>query len=291
MKRGDLPRRLDKYLRDSGRFSLQEARKAILQGLVSRQEMVESDARRIPETDPSAFVLPSDIVFFEGAPLRPRASHSTYLLNKPPGVTSTLADPRGKHDLSYYTKEMAPGTFPIGRLDRATTGLLLLTTDGDLSSSILRPEKKVGKEYWLWLDAPQEQVTPWLERFEKGVPIRQGIARASRAEWLTGGDAYSEISLTLFSGMNRQIRKMCHFAGLHLQHLHRKKIAQLELGQLQPGQFRELTLEEERRLWDDLGGEAQVYRRRLEHLKKESQTKDIAHPSRQRLERWLRSLT
>lgn len=80
------------------------------------------------------------------------ADHRTYLLNKPKNVTSTARDPDRKRDVSEWLTAMAPGAFPVGRLDRETTGALLFTTDGDLATAILRPDHQTRKTYWLWLN-------------------------------------------------------------------------------------------------------------------------------------------
>src|SRR5512145_2498950 len=167
------PRRLDKFLHDTGRFSVARARDAVAGGRVRIAPAGIADDDRVVS---ERLVFEGDIVMVDGERVRPLAHHQHAMLNKPPGVTSTAADPLGNRDLSEYLREMPAGSFPVGRLDRETTGLLLFTTDGDLATAVLEPEHATNKVYWLWLDDCVATDDPRLRVLRDGVPLGGGIA-------------------------------------------------------------------------------------------------------------------
>jgi pseudouridine synthase len=232
-------------------------------------------------------VFEDDVVLLDGHRVFPRQSHQSYLLNKPRGVTCSTRDPDGKRDLSEYLALLPDGTFPVGRLDRETTGLLLFTTDGDLATALLRPEHSTPKVYWLWLDECLTQKDPRFAGLTSGVQLHDGPAHAANASILAQTPAYTELLLTLHAGRNRQIRRMCHALDLRLVHLHRRNVGRLGLGLLPLGSLRPLRNEEVEGLWEDAGGRALVEWRRVEALRKDAEiARNLGLPFA-RLERWL----
>jgi pseudouridine synthase len=264
-----------------------QARRALADG---RVRLETGDGAPVPERDPAQLVFASDVVTLDGARVEPRLRHHYVMLHKPAGVTSTTTSPERDRDLSEFISEMPSGVFPVGRLDRETTGLLLFTTDGDLTTSILRPDHETDKMYWLWIDERIDDHDPRLEALTRGVRLPVGVARASEVRVVGRSEAFTELHLTLHSGMNRQIRRMCYEVGLRLVHLHRLRVGSLHLGDLVVGAWRTLTAEEVAGLWQAVGGHEHVVQRRIAALEREATVARARGMPRLRLEAWLAAI-
>lgn len=278
----NIPRRLAKFVKDSTALSVAQIREAWQQGRIEL----------CPTTSPPAdlgldvLVFEEDTVLLDGRALRPNTTHFSALLNKPRATISTARDPRGKGDLSRWLTQMPKGTFPVGRLDRHTTGLLLFTTNGDLANAVLRPEHHTDKLYWLWLNESFEPDDPRLSLLtETNDPRYDGATRAEVQHRTTD---YVEILLTLNQGKHRQIRRMCRALDLRLKHLHRKRIGPLTDIDLPVGHFRALTEAEEAALWQATGGRETLRRRKLSALQRMARDLRQQHAPHPRLEQWLR---
>ncbi|HYP99864.1 MAG TPA: pseudouridine synthase [Polyangiaceae bacterium] len=224
----------------------------------------ESDSSRPLSLD--ALVFDEDRLFFDGRPIEGAPARSYALLNKPKHVTSTTHDPLGQTDLSAYLRQMPAGCFPVGRLDRETTGLLLCTNDGNLAHAVLRPDHETTKTYWLWLDDLLEPHDPRLERMVEGVEHHGQVLSAKHARIIARTEYSTELELILTQGKKRQIRHMCWALQLHLTHLHRSRIGPLSDAGLELGAWRLLTEEEVEALWAATGGRAQLRKRRVAAL-------------------------
>ena len=255
------------------------------------------DAQRItvitPESDTPARVPLETLIFdedrplFDGAPLPPDPPLAYALLNKPKHVTSTTRDPKDKQNLAPYLRAMPPGCFPVGRLDRETTGLLLFSNDGDLASAILRPDHQTTKTYWLWLDDELTEDDPRLAQFITGLAHNGHHLSARGARIIVCNEGFTELELTLTQGKKRQIRIMCRAMGLHLQHLHRTRIGPLSDPTLPLGSWRPLTPLEVEALWQAAGGRPEIYRRQLAALTERAVALRAAGTAHVRLEHWL----
>ncbi len=236
---------------------------------------------------PDSIVFEDDRVTLDGITVVPRTEHDYFILNKPAGVTSTTASPERERDLSEFLRVMPAGVFPVGRLDRATTGLMLCTSDGELATSVLRPDHATEKLYWLWVDERLEDEDPRLTTLVSGVWIPAGLARAAAVKIVARSVDFTELHVTLHSGMNRQIRRMCFALGLRLVHLHRKRIGTLELGALPVGSSRPLTRDEVDAVWCSVGGRSQVRQRRIAALHRDAMRARARGAPLGRLESWL----
>lgn len=285
-----IPRRLEKLLRDSTTLSRGELRRAIEQGRV-RVEGAPAAA--------DALVFGDEAVRLDGEPLRPRARQRTVLFHKPAGMTATLSEVHGRADLSGPLRTMPAGCAPVGRLDRATTGALLFTTDGDLLNAVLRPVHHVPKVYRLQLSEAVAADDPRLEALRAGVPtalgtlradaVRVGRSRPGRRVVDGAPDrGQTELWLTLHEGKNRQIRRMCRGAGLRLEQLHRSSIGAVALGALPEGRWRALDGAEVDQLWAAVGGRREVRRRRRRALARQARERRERGEPHPKLERWLR---
>jgi len=274
-----VPRRLGKYLRDCTPLSVNDVRAALSHGRVTL------DGQRAE--DEHALVFEEDDVRVDGRRLVPRHRQHTAMLHKPLGVTSTVRDPRGKADLSRWLDEMPAGMFPIGRLDRNTSGLLLFTTDGDLANAVLRPDHHTDKVYWLWLDEHVPDGDPRLGALLGGVPVLGRDARARSCTVQHRTEHFTELLVTLDEGRNRQIRRMCRALDFHLNGLHRRSIGPLELGELPSGAWRLLDPGESDALWQATGGRRRAFARKLKALARLSEQRRHEGAPHVRLDAWL----
>ncbi len=288
--RDQIPRRLGKHLADGTSLSRAEVREAIAGGRVRIGARIAAD--------PDQLVFGDDPVALDGALVRPRREQRAVLFHKPAGLTTTLADTLGRADLSGPLEGMPAGCAPVGRLDRATTGALLLTTDGDLLNAILRPEHHVPKVYRLDLDEAVADGDPRLTQLLAGVPtalghlsaadVRIGQRRPGRA--VVGGPpdrGETELWVTLREGKNRQIRRMCRRSDLRLRGLHRESIGPVTLGDLAEGRWRELSGAEVGALWTAVGGRARVRRQQRAALRRQAERARERGAPNDRLEAWL----
>jgi len=234
-----------------------------------------------------SLVFQDDQLLFDGLLVQGLPPRSYALLNKPTQVTSTTYDPTGQANLSPYLRQMPAGCFPVGRLDRETSGLLLCTNDGDLANAVLRPDHETTKTYWLWLDDVLEPSDPRLTQLQQGVEHNGQLLVAKEARIVARTDYATELELTLTQGKKRQIRHMCRALQLHLEHLHRSRIGPLSDAGLPLGSWRPLETEEVEALWSATGGRARLRQRKIAALFR------LAHAARQarsplsRLEAWL----
>jgi len=187
-------------------------------------------------------VSDGDDVRVDGRPVQVQAT-MVVLLHKPAGVVTTAHDPQGRPTVA----ELVPAPvrlFPVGRLDRETTGLLLLTNDGALADRLMHPRHGVRKTYVARVAADPGE--PVLERLRRGVQLDHGPTAPAEVRLAGPG----RVEITIHEGRNRQVRRMLAAVGHPARGLHRSAYAGLELGGLAPGEWRELTEAEVRALRD-----------------------------------------
>jgi 23S rRNA pseudouridine2605 synthase len=248
-----IPRRLDKFAREASKLSLAAIRQAWTEGRIRVHAACADGAR--PVSGLNYLVHEGDVVELDGRRLFLRSAHAVAKLNKPPAVTSTAKDPLGQSDLTPWLVLMPPGMFPVGRLDRETTGLLLFTTDGELADALLQPAGHIDKKYWLWLN---EELTPDDARLLAMTQPSADFDCAKAVELLRHTSDHAELELTLDQGKHRQIRRLCRALGLRLLHLHRRSIGPIGLDGLALGEFRALGEAEVSALWAAVGGRERI---------------------------------
>ncbi len=245
-----LPARVDRWLREGLGWS----RRAIGSALAEGRVAIESPGEAIHPRFPDALVLPGDSVRVDETVVPRREPEGVWMLHKPSGIVSTRSDPGGRPCLGSWLEAMAPQVFPVGRLDAPTTGLLLLTDDGDLAQCLLHPRHAFPKTYVLNLDEAPAEDDPRLRALVDGVALDDGPARADSV-WKTAPD---EVRLVIREGRHRVVRRMAAAAGLPLRHLHRAAIGRLTLGDLEVGGLRRLDDDGYAALWEEAGGLARV---------------------------------
>lgn len=228
-------KRLNKFVADSGYCSRREADRLIAEG------RVQVDGR------PGALgdrVLPGKRVTVDGQSLSGRGEKVYIALNKPAGIVCTT-DPREPMNVVDYL-DYPIRIFPVGRLDKDSEGLLLMTSDGEIINRILRAAGGHEKEYEVEIDRPVTK--EFVEKMSAGVPILDTVTLPCRVR-RTGEKSF----IILVQGLNRQIRRMCEALGCNVVRLRRIRIMNVRLGAMRPGQWRELSEEELSGLMGRLG--------------------------------------
>ena len=233
-------RPLLKALTDAGVSSRRRLADAIREGRVRVNGHVVEDFRH--PVDPAV-----DVVSVDGRPYRLNAEQTLYLLlHKPMGVLSTTSDERGRRTVI----DLVPGRYshlrlhPVGRLDKDSTGLLLLTNDGELTHRFTHPRFEHEKEYRVTINRLLRPTD--LRRLEKGIEMDGGITWPAR---VTVMNEQSFIyAVTIHEGRKRQVRRMFEHLGYRVKALKRVRMGSLRLGNLPEGEVRELTARELRQL-------------------------------------------
>ena len=223
--------RINKYLGETGTCSRREADQWIAAGRVS-----VNGAPAVLGTQ----VREGDVVLVDGRPLRTRPRRIYLALNKPVGIecTTDRATPGNIVDFIAHRERI----FPIGRLDKDSEGLILLTNDGDIVNTVLRAENEHEKEYLVAVDRPLTGA--FLEGMARGVPVLETVTNPCRI-WPVGRNTFR---IVLTQGLNRQIRRMCEYFGYTVRRLQRVRIMHIHLGDLPVGEWRNLTPAELREL-------------------------------------------
>lgn len=224
--------RLQRFLARAGVASRRGAEELIRGGRVTVDGRVAELGRR---------VRAGEAVAVDGRPVAPGAEHRTFALHKPAGVVSTASDERGRRTVLQLLPAV-PGLHPVGRLDRDSEGLLLLTTDGALTLRLTHPRYGQAKTYRVWC-ADGALAREDCRRLEQGLALDDGPARALRARPAPGGAV-----VVLGDGRKRQLRRMLDALGHPVTRLLRTHVGALALGELAPGAWRELDAGDLRRL-------------------------------------------
>lgn len=184
----------------------------------------------------------SDRIALDGIPLPVRPGLVYYLLNKPSGTVSTVSDTHGRPTVVALVPP-SPRVFPVGRLDRETEGLLILTNDGDLTHRLTHPSYGVWKEYLAEVEGVPGRAV--LRSLREGLQLEDGLTAPARVS----NPAPNVLRLAIHEGRNRQVRRMCEAVGHPVVRLVRTRIGPVADTTLRPGQWRSLTPAEVRALW------------------------------------------
>ena len=227
--------RLQKLLAQSGVASRRRCEELMLAGEVE----VDGDVvtRLGTKVDPRAAVIR-----VSGKRLPPVSDHVYLVLNKPRGVVSTMSDPQGRPTISELVADRPERLFHVGRLDTDTTGLLLLTNDGDFAHRMAHPSYEVDKTYVAEVDGEVYKRT--LKRLLDGVELDDGPVTVSRAKLVAGAPDKSIVELVIHEGRNRIVRRLLDEVGHPVRRLTRTQFGPVTLGSLKTGDTRELTLDE-----------------------------------------------
>jgi 23S rRNA pseudouridine2605 synthase len=227
--------RLAKYLAHAGVASRRAAEGLVRGGRVTVGGQVVRD--------PALDVDETSGVALDGDEVAGPEERVVYAVHKPEGVVSTVTDPGGRDTVVGLVSEEDRRLYPVGRLDADTTGLLLLTNDGELAHRLMHPSFEVPKTYRAIVErAPVGE--PALRALREGVELEDGVTAPARVRRL----APDAVELTIHEGRKRQVRRMCAAVGHPVRALQRVRFGPLELGDLAAGAHRRLTAAEVERL-------------------------------------------
>ena len=229
--------RLDKYLAEMGVGTRQEVKKQIRQGKAAvNGTVVKAADTKIDETSDEVTISGRNISY---------VSYEYYMLNKPAGVVSATEDRRDTTVIDLIKEKKRKDLFPVGRLDKDTEGLLLITNDGDLAHRLLAPKKHVDKVYYAKIDGMVTEED--VKRFAEGIDIgaeEEEMTRPAKLDIMKSAEE-SEIRLTLHEGKFHQVKRMFLAVGKEVTYLKRERMGTLCLDEnLKPGEYRLLTEEE-----------------------------------------------
>lgn len=229
---------MQKALARAGLGSRRACEDLIREGRVTVNGNVATLGNRV---DPSI-----DRVEVDGAqvPLDPGLRY--YALNKPRGVVTTARDPQRRRDVSSYYPA-GPRVFPVGRLDRDSEGLLLLTNDGELANRLTHPRFGAEKEYLAEVEGSASDRA--VARLVRGVELDDGLAKAHSARRVGAARGRQAVKVVMAEGRKREVRRMLAAVGLTVRRLVRVRVGPVGLGRLRPGEVRPLTGTEVRGLY------------------------------------------
>ncbi len=229
--------RIQKYIADCGVCSRRAAEAMIEEGRVT---LNGRPARLGDKTDGAR-----DLIRVDGRVIKPAVREKiTLMLYKPRGYVTTMSDEQGRKCVADLIARERVRLYPVGRLDKDSEGLLLMTNDGDLANKLTHPRNHIPKTYRVIVKGGvnREQI----KAFENGIYIAEDdyTTRPAEIEILDSKTDRTVFYLTLYEGKNREIRKMCEALGLEVLRLKRDKLADLSIGTLRAGQYRALTQKE-----------------------------------------------
>ena len=219
--------RLNKFIASSGLCSRRKADELIAEGKVF------VNGKKVTELGFS--VEEKDKVVIDGKLIRP-VKHEYYKFYKPAGYITTADDEKGRKTIYDLLPENMYSLKPVGRLDKDSTGLLILTNDGDLINQLTHPSAKVPKIYIVTVEAKMHKAD--FEKMAKGIEIEPGKIAYADVSVLESDNRHTTMQIVLFQGMNRQIRKMIEYLGYEVKSLKRIQHATIQLEGLKRGEFK-----------------------------------------------------
>lgn len=237
--------RLQKVLSQAGVASRRAAEELIEEGRVEvNGELVTEQGRRV---DPSR-----DRIRVDGQRIPPPRTHRYLVFNKPRGVVSTMDDPEGRRTIRDYLGRFAgEGLFHVGRLDTDTSGLLLLTNDGEFAQRVAHPRHELTKTYVAEVEGFVENRT--LARLRRGVQLEDGPVTPDRVTLGARTEGRTMVTVVLHEGRNRIVRRLFDAVGHPVRRLTRVQVGDVRMGQVREGELRELTRDELGSLLDAVG--------------------------------------
>ena len=226
--------RINKFLADKGIASRRHADEIISAGRVKINGVIATLGASVEETDE---------VTLDGQPIaQTEKKEEYYIMNKPKGVVCTVSDDRGRKTVMDLLPEGVGRVFPVGRLDYATEGLLILTNDGDMAFRLTHPKTEIPKTYMAKIEGTLTEKD--LNPIRSGIELDGVLTKKCKAHIVETNKAYTKVHVTITEGKNRQVRRMFEALGKNVEFLKRVSIGQLKLSGLDRGQIRPLTVEE-----------------------------------------------
>lgn len=230
--------RLQKLLSERGVASRRKAEELIAGGHVKVNGHIASLGDKVDDR--------KDVVLVRGKRIADAPEPVYIALHKPRGYITTVQDEQGRKCVTELVENVGTRVYPIGRLDRESEGLLLLTNDGDFADAVMHPSHHIPKLYRVTLRSPMSDEQKY--RFESGIPLDGRTTAPAEVRIISSAPDRCVIEVVLHEGRNRQIRRMCEELGLEVIRLRRNAIGTVKLGMLPTGSWRHLTPREVRDL-------------------------------------------
>lgn len=230
--------RLQKYLSECSVASRRKSEELILAGKVKINGKIAEIGDKVNPV--------KDVVTVNGKKVSAVKDKYYIMLNKPRGYVTTMSDELGRKCVAELVSDVGAVVYPVGRLDRDSEGLLLMTNDGEFANSVMHPRKHISKTYRVTVRSNINDSQ--VERLENGILLEGKMTLPSEVHILEKSAERSVFEITIYEGRNRQIRKMCEDVSLEVIRLKRNSVGSVKLGMLQPGKWRELTDDEVRKL-------------------------------------------
>lgn len=227
--------RIQKFLADAGIASRRKAEKYIIQGRISVNDKIVTELGTKIDSE-------KDIVAFDGNIVKIDKKLVYIMLNKPEGCITTVKDQFDRKTVLEYLKDVGQKVYPVGRLDYDTSGLLLLTNDGDLTYRLTHPKHNVEKTYIANVETMPTKDE--LKRFKNGLVIDGRKTAPAKISVIKSKGKLISLKITIHEGRNRQVRKMCSAINHPVKHLKRIAVGNLFLDGLKKGEYRYLNYEE-----------------------------------------------
>lgn len=190
-----------------------------------------------------------DVIEVDGVRLKREPERLYLMLNKPRGFVTTLADEKGRKNVSELVADCGGRVYPVGRLDLNSEGLLILTNDGEFANRLMHPSREIEKTYLVWVSGWEPERLPVLTR---PIEIEGRMTQPAKVRVLREQDGTALLEFVIHEGRNRQIRRLCEAAELRVTRLRRIREGTLALGELPVGKWRALTEDELSALQDEL---------------------------------------
>lgn len=230
--------RLDKFLSNAGAV----ARRGVK--LFLKERVVTVSGKRLTESGERIEI--NQTVLVDGKKVE-KAGFVYFMLNKPIGIISTTSDEFGRDTVTSLI-DTNERIYPVGRLDKDTHGLVLLTNDGELTHQLIHPKYHVAKVYRLTIAGVPQQKQ--IEQLRRGVILTDGITLPAKVSVVKQNPEESILEVSIHEGRNRQVRRMCEAVGIDLLDLQRVAFGPLQLGHLKKGEYRKLSKKEIQNLQD-----------------------------------------
>ena len=226
--------RINKYLAEQGVASRRHADEMIVAGRIKINGETATLGTDVGE---------EDVVWVDDQPIASSEKKEVYLImNKPKGVVCTASDDRGRKTVLDLISDVPERLFPVGRLDYATEGLLILTNDGELAFRLTHPKNEIPKTYLVRIEGTMTEKD--LNPIRSGVEIDGKLTKKCKAHIVETNKNYTKVHITITEGKNRQVRRMFETIGKNVDFLKRVSIGNLKLSGLNRGEYRLLTEQE-----------------------------------------------
>jgi len=197
----------------------------------------------------------ADIIAVDGVVVIRNVQHEYYILHKPTGVVTSMSDEKGRPDLRKFTQSSTSRLFPVGRLDMDSSGLLIMTNDGDYANRVAHPSRNIIKAYRVRVSGYTEAA---LSKLREPIDLDGQQVTADYVRLTSRGKTFANLLIGIHQGKNRQVRRMCAACGMDVLELKRVAVGALTLGDIPPGKILPISAGEAEKVFETIAAEGLV---------------------------------